>query len=131
MDFADVTTDLFDQMREVFGDEAVDQALAEMADGVEEERRKVLIQKARIAQANRTVTDRAIGRSGLRPTLDVPDLDYYYWGLRLGFECWDDPEFLAEYARDNPEFVPVLEKKTNSIIVPGFVTPRPEVQLIA
>lgn len=28
---------------------------------------------------------------------------YHYWGQRLGYECWDDPQFVAEYKRDNPE----------------------------
>lgn len=28
---------------------------------------------------------------------------YHYWGQRLGYECWDDPEFVREFLRDNPE----------------------------
>lgn len=27
---------------------------------------------------------------------------YHYWGQRLGYECWDDKKFCAEYLRDNP-----------------------------
>lgn len=26
---------------------------------------------------------------------------YHHWGQRLGYECWDDQEFLREYLRDN------------------------------
>jgi len=26
---------------------------------------------------------------------------YHYWGQRLGYECWDDQQFLREFLRDN------------------------------
>jgi hypothetical protein len=26
---------------------------------------------------------------------------YHYWGQRLGYECWDDPQFVRELKRDN------------------------------
>ena len=26
---------------------------------------------------------------------------FTYWGKRLGFQCWDDKQFLKEYLRDN------------------------------
>jgi len=26
---------------------------------------------------------------------------YHYWGQRLGYECWDDKQFLSEFLRDN------------------------------
>lgn len=35
-------------------------------------------------------------------TLSVPPLSYHYWGRRLGYECWSDPGFRREFARDNP-----------------------------
>jgi hypothetical protein len=25
------------------------------------------------------------------------------WGIRLGYECWEDKQFLKEFLRDNPE----------------------------
>jgi hypothetical protein len=25
------------------------------------------------------------------------------WGVRLGYECWEDKQFLKEFLRDNPE----------------------------
>jgi len=28
---------------------------------------------------------------------------YHYWGQRLGYECWDDPQFVHEFLRDNPD----------------------------
>lgn len=33
----------------------------------------------------------------------VHPVSYHYWGQRLGYECWDDPQFVREYLRDNPE----------------------------
>lgn len=28
---------------------------------------------------------------------------FHHWGQRLGYECWDDPQFVREFLRDNPE----------------------------
>lgn len=33
----------------------------------------------------------------------IPEQAYHYWGLRLGYECWRDKQFLNEFLRDNPE----------------------------
>ena len=33
----------------------------------------------------------------------IPGAAYYFWGHKLGFGCWDDKAFLAEFLRDNPE----------------------------
>lgn len=33
----------------------------------------------------------------------VHPMSYHYWGQRLGYECWSDAQFVAEYLRDNPE----------------------------
>jgi len=27
---------------------------------------------------------------------------FHHWGQRLGYECWDDPQFVREFLRDNP-----------------------------
>ena len=26
---------------------------------------------------------------------------YHYWGQRLGYECWEDEQFVREFLRDN------------------------------
>jgi hypothetical protein len=33
----------------------------------------------------------------------IPVSAYHYWGKRLGYECWQDKQFLDEFERDNPE----------------------------
>ena len=33
----------------------------------------------------------------------VPPAAFHYWGNRLGYECWDDKQFVHEFLRDNPE----------------------------
>lgn len=43
-------------------------------------------------------THEGIGRA----MLSIPPLSYHYWGQRLGYQCWDDKSFLAEFWRDNP-----------------------------
>lgn len=38
-----------------------------------------------------------------RLRMEVDDYVYHYWGNRLGYKCWKDPQFLREMERDNPE----------------------------
>lgn len=33
----------------------------------------------------------------------IPEAAFHYWGLRLGYECWQDKQFIKEFIRDNPE----------------------------
>lgn len=32
----------------------------------------------------------------------IHPVSYHYWGRRLGYECWEDKQFVREYLRDNP-----------------------------
>jgi hypothetical protein len=42
-----------------------------------------------------------VRRGEINPLMMVPPTSYHYWGLRLGYECWDDEPFVREYLRDN------------------------------
>ena len=54
-----------------------------------------------------------------RLRMQVDATVYHYWGQRLGYECWRDKTFLAEFEKANPE-VKVKSKSVNaSILVPG------------
>jgi len=33
----------------------------------------------------------------------IPVSAFHYWGHRLGYECWEDKQFMKEFIRDNPE----------------------------
>lgn len=46
-------------------------------------------------------------------------LDFFDWGLREGFECWDDEQFVREHSRDVPECVVRSRPRRTSIIVPA------------
>jgi hypothetical protein len=37
-----------------------------------------------------------------QPKLEVDSYSYHYWGQRLGYKCWKDKKFVAEFWRDNP-----------------------------
>lgn len=113
------TLALLEDFRAQFGAEVVDRVVEDVARGVHAQKRLVMQQKAQIAEACRQVEAAAIGEIGLRPALNIPTVEYHYWGQRLGYQCWDDDAFLREWARDNPQFVVPLAKKTNSIIVPA------------
>jgi len=47
--------------------------------------------------------------------MQVHPTSYHYWGQRLGYECWDDPEFCREYTRDN-EYARVRNLAKNASI---------------
>ena len=74
------------------------------------------IQLARAAQARKKAEmDRLAGYAleGIgQHTLSVDRESFMYWGTREGFECWDDDEFLREYARDNETARVTTLKKT-------------------
>jgi hypothetical protein len=33
----------------------------------------------------------------------IPQIAYHHWGRHLGYECWEDAGFVAEFLRDNPQ----------------------------
>jgi hypothetical protein len=68
--------------------------------------------------------------------MDIDEVDYHHWAMYFkvrdvqagildttGYECWRDPQFLAEYKRDNPHSVITLERNTNFIVVPDTWQP--------
>ncbi len=73
------------------------------------ELRKGEIFKQRLAQRRQEEAARVGGvrrrrrRGGASPFMQVPPESFHYWGQRLGYECWDDPQFVREFLRDNPE----------------------------
>ena len=38
-----------------------------------------------------------------RVRMNISPVSFHYWGRRLGYQCWKDKQFLAEFERDNPE----------------------------
>jgi hypothetical protein len=51
--------------------------------------------------AARTGEHRSMDGLG-RVRLSIDAAAYHYWGQRLGYKCWSDPQFLREFERDNP-----------------------------
>lgn len=86
--------------------------MSEMPPGVVEEFRKGRVARdaltlnkqagiqagiARQFQADNRSMD-GLGRLRMAVSADA----FHYWGQRLGYECWRDPQFLREFERDNP-----------------------------
>jgi hypothetical protein len=44
----------------------------------------------------------AVSAGGIVKEMSIPAESYHYWGKRLGYSCWSDNKFKAEYKRDNP-----------------------------
>lgn len=56
-----------------------------------------------------------------RPRMVIDTTAYHYWGRRLGYDCWRDKQFLAEFERDNPA---VRIKAAGTRIQVGYHGPR-------
>jgi hypothetical protein len=64
--------------------------------------------RARAEQVRVAAAQARLGRrksiEGLgRLRMEIDPVVFHYWGQRLGYECWDDPQFLREFERDNAE----------------------------
>jgi len=54
----------------------------------------------------------------------VPAIAYHHWGRRLGYECWDDAGFVAEFLRDNP-MCRVRNESLSATILTGWAPSTP------
>lgn len=72
----------------------------------------------------------AIDSMGMVPTMAVDGAVFHYWGQRLGYECWDDPQFIREFQRDNPEVRAKYKARRTTLFMPGMPTPNPEARII-
>ena len=117
----------------------MDQLRKTVHNEVEAVKHITMIQKAKIEQAVHEVTHHALSNdTGMIPDFEVPMASYHYWPAHYRrkaeeagwpqerieafdfYGIWDDPQFIAEFKRDNPGLVYQEEKVTaNSIIVPA------------
>lgn len=52
-------------------------------------------------------------------TMRIDPDSYHYWGLRLGYACWKDKQFVKEYLRDNPECKVNSRPTKTTLVVSG------------
>lgn len=83
-----------------FGDMTQD-VIRELTSGRLLESVRARVEQNEIAREEAHVQRRnlSFGRMRMRVSQEAFD----YWGQRLGYECWNDREFLREFERDNPE----------------------------
>lgn len=55
---------------------------------------------AKAGGVRRTLPDD--GHGGGEVQYILHPISFHYWGRRLGYECWQDDQFVREYLRDNP-----------------------------
>jgi hypothetical protein len=67
----------------------------------ESKMRKRMALAAKAGGVRRMLKD--TGDGGGYQDMMIDPISYHYWGQRLGYECWDDAQFIREYKRDNPE----------------------------
>lgn len=86
--------------------------MSEMPPGVVEEFRKGRVARDVMTLKNQPAIQAGIAREFQTDNRSIPVLGrlrmavsadaFHYWGQRLGYECWRDPQFLREFERDNP-----------------------------
>lgn len=57
----------------------------------------------------------------------IPLSAFHYWGQRLGYECWNDKEFMDDYIKHNPEVAVTNRVKRTTVngaifTADGFLT---------
>jgi hypothetical protein len=89
-------------LREIEGRQAFENLVADMNRGF---MAQVVVAQAQVRRdrAHLESAPLVTNEGNLRPKAVINGPDYHYWGQRLGYECWDDPTFVNEYLRDNPE----------------------------
>jgi hypothetical protein len=55
--------------------------------------------------------------------LMVHSESFHYWGQRLGYGCWSDPQFVHEYLRDNPAARVRNHSRQAAVVVPELPAP--------
>lgn len=62
------------------------------------------IAKLRAGDVGRVASEVAKSVDGLGECVArVDNISFHYWGKRLGYDCWNDKQFMKEYLRDNPQ----------------------------
>lgn len=69
--------------------------------GWQMKRVKAEIEAKQTAQLNQLDHKSLDGIGALR--MRVPGDAFHFWGQKLGYDCWNDANFLREYERDNPQ----------------------------
>lgn len=54
----------------------------------------------------------------------VPTVAFHFWGHKLGYDCWEDDQFVHEFLRDNPQ-CRVHSEAVNPMISVGRALNRP------
>lgn len=112
---------------ELGGDAALAKGVIdELSKGVEYDLYKAREEQQETARINRIEHGSTeMGRLRMR----VPETAYHYWGQRLGYQCWKDKRFLAEYERDNAS-AKVAYRRKMMVGVDGF-KPSPSAEPVA
>ena len=78
------------------------------------------VRQRKLAQAEQVVSNGtrknlSFGRLRMRITPEA----YHYWGKRLGYDAWDDEQFLREFERDNESVRINSRSEKVSVLAPG------------
>ena len=94
--------DLITDLSQVIPGDLRKQVTQELLSGWRKQEVDAMAQAKRHAHFNKFNEANHIEGVG-RKVASIPGAAYHYWGQRLGYECWEDDQFVKEFLRDNPE----------------------------
>jgi len=92
---------MLDNILETIEPDLIPEFEAELRRGWHQEEVSAAVTQKQLSPVSNREAKSLNGVGRLRMTVDPAS--FHYWGLRLGYDCWKDRQFLDEYERDNPE----------------------------
>lgn len=73
-----------------------------------------LARQAKIAKATQKLEKAHIEGIG-QHHMSVDGYAFHSWGQKLGYQCWNDPNFVREFKRDNPAVKVSVPRRRNKV----------------
>jgi hypothetical protein len=106
-----------EQLEKAHGSDFVADLCKTFTDQKRAEEEMAFARQRRIAEANARLEQSWMEGFGERH-FSIDAEVFFHWVRKLGKDCWNDKQFIAEFKRDNPETIVRNRKRKTSIIRP-------------
>jgi hypothetical protein len=106
-----------DDLTRCYGTDFVRDLCAKFTDYQRAEEEMTVSRQRKIAEANARIERSWLEGFG-EQHMSIDAEVFFHWVRKLGKDCWNDPGFIREFKRDNPEVIVKSRKRNTSIIRP-------------
>ena len=106
-----------DDLERVYGADFVRDLCRKFTDYQRAEEEMTLSRQRRIAEANARLEKSWMDGFG-ENHMSIDAEVFFHWVRKLGKDCWNDKQFIAEFKRDNPETIVKARRRKASVIRP-------------